>query len=108
MAEAVAQEVPWWGEGKKLVWSLGPVTVSFFILLAVMLGWLPSPILAVLNDNLRLSNINQQLNIEIRTSVQQHRTEMLENQKMIAKGLRAICRNTAKDQKSRDQCDELE
>lgn len=37
---------PWWAQARNVVWSLGPVTVAFLGLLAVVLGWLPSPMLS--------------------------------------------------------------
>src|SRR5574341_1259189 len=36
---------PWWGDPKTLIWNIGPVTFGFFCLLAILFGWLPSPVL---------------------------------------------------------------
>lgn len=98
---------PWWGELKKLVWTLGPVTVAFFMLLFIMFGWLPSPMLQGLSDSNTLLNKNHRVLSEIRDEVTVHSREVREQQRALLTSLRQICRNTAKTPQQNEKCDDI-
>jgi F0F1-type ATP synthase membrane subunit b/b' len=99
---------PWWlGEAKRLVWTLGPVTLSFFLLLLVLLGWLPSPTLQALEACAKAMT-SQQVQIEsLKEVISTILRETRENQIGSLKTSRQICRNTARTPQQNERCDEL-
>ena len=74
---------PWWSGN---VWQVGPVVVGFLLLLAVLIGFIPSP-LVQLEAHSRLLNAH------------------IEQDKESIRLLRAICRNVARDSVSREACE---
>ncbi len=98
----------------KAVVTLGPVTVMAFLLFAVNVGWLPSPVvdnqtkLTQAITTLTQSIIENRARMEaIDTMNKQHSLEFLSFQDILGKGLRRICRNTAKSQFADEQCDAM-
>ena len=107
------------------VWNLGPVTVGFFVMLFVNVGWLPSPMLTSLN-NLEMNYVESQR--AANETMKEGQRLVAETQKVLAnaqasisaqaaikdakqdtlsKGIRQICRNTAKNAAANEKCDEL-
>jgi hypothetical protein len=105
--EANGSKGPWWGDVKKLVWTLGPVTVAFFLFIGVMFGWLPSPMLQGLSDSTGLLTRNNRVLSEIRDEVTVHSREVREQQRALLTSLRQICRNTAKTPQQNEKCDDI-
>jgi hypothetical protein len=112
-------------EWASTVKNLGPVTVGFFLLLFVNVGWLPSPVLTALEKldrNAREAQARMQDSIKEGQQVIAETQKVLANvqvaisnqaavrdarQDVLAKGIRQICRNTAKNQQANEKCDEL-
>lgn len=113
---------PWWVQG---VWTLGPVTIGFFLFLFINVGWLPSPVLTRLDDltkatienersstetikeGQRLISETQKLLVQLQTSIAAQNTLRDARQDILAKGIRQICRNTARNQAANEKCDDL-
>lgn len=98
----------------KAIVTLGPVTVMAFLLLAVNVGWLPSPVvdnqtrLTQAITTLTQSIIENRARMDaIDTMNRQHSIEFLRFQDILGKGLRRICRNTSKSQFADEQCDAM-
>lgn len=106
--EQQMEQTPWWGKAQNLVWTLGPVTVAFMGLLAVILGWLPSPMLEGLQSGTTILQQNQKIMTEIRTDITRHveRTDQQQGDQL--KALRQICRNTANSPAQNERCDEIQ
>jgi hypothetical protein len=98
---------PWWGDIKKIVWTLGPVTVAFFLFIGVMFGWLPSPMLSGLADTTEQLKKNHYVIKDIRDEVQLHSREVREQQRALLTSLRQICRNTARTPQQNERCDDI-
>lgn len=98
---------PWWGKLQQLIWTLGPVTVAFFLFIFVQFGWLPSPMLTAVNDHLTILERNQTIMTDIRNTVVKHTQQDEEQRRETLKALRQICRNTAKSDAQRERCDDM-
>lgn len=107
MSELSNDHTPWWGRAQNIIWTLGPVTVAFFVILAVGLGWFPSPVLTTMTETIKILDMNQRLIQEVRVEVTDHNREFRNNQLGLLKALRQICRNTAKSAQQNERCDEM-
>lgn len=107
MENSLHGSTPWWGRAQNIIWTLGPVTVAFFVILAVGLGWFPSPVLQSMTETMRILDMNQRLIQEIRVEVSDHNREFRNSQLGLLKALRQICRNTAKSPQQNERCDEM-
>ena len=100
--------VPWWGQARAIVWSLGPVTVAFFMFMAVNWGWLPSPALESSKHSVEILQQNQQIMTDVRQSIVNHSSHVTDTQKALVASLRQICRNTATKESQREKCDDMQ
>lgn len=98
---------PWWAQARNVVWSLGPVTVAFLGLLAVVLGWLPSPMLSGIEAGTTILTRNQQIMGEMHRDLRGHIEGVGAQQRELLRALRQICRNTAKTTLQNDKCDDM-
>lgn len=74
---------PWWSGN---IWQVGPVVLGFLLLLGVLIGFVPSPLVQLTAQSKLLS-----------THIEQDRESI--------RLLRAICRNVSKDAVSREACE---
>lgn len=100
-------ETPWWGTSANIVWTLGPVTVAFFIVLAVGFGWFPSPVLQSMIDNSNMLNKNNRIISDMRDDLLLHGRATREEQQILLRTLRQICRNTARTFQQNERCDAI-
>lgn len=107
VAERQPDEGPWWGQVQKLVWTLGPVTVAFFLFFFVNLGWLPSPMLEGIQGGTLILKQNQKTLEEMQMDIKSHVRNVDQQQGALLKALRQICRNTAKNPEQNYRCDEM-
>lgn len=98
---------PWWAQARNVVWSLGPVTVAFLGLLAVVLGWLPSPMLSGIEAGTTILTRNQKIMSELQDDLRLHVKGVGDQQRDLLRALRQICRNTAKTTLQNDKCDDM-
>lgn len=107
------------------IYNLGPVTVGFFVMLFVNVGWLPSPMLKSLEnlekvytesqnnanesvkEGQRLVADTQKILANVQQALAQQSVARDATQAALAKGIRQICRNTAKTLMANEKCDEL-
>lgn len=108
MPEQQPGQEPWWGQARNLIWSLGPVTVAFFGLLAVILGWLPSPMLDGIQTGTSILQQNQKIMADIQREMTRHVERTDQQQIDQIKALRQICRNTSKTPMQNERCDEIQ
>jgi len=97
---------PWWAEGKQLVWTLGPVTIGFFLFTAVLFGWLPSPMLRAIESNHELIAEGYKHRQTIETMLAAHFRALEQERRQLSKTLLSICRHTAKSEMQRYDCDQ--
>ena len=104
---AESNSTPWWGQARNLIWNLGPVTVAFCALSAVLLGWLPSPMLTAIQDGVQGLKDNRVIMQAIQREVADHSREMKDQHYSEIRIWRQICRNTAKIPMHNERCDDL-
>lgn len=98
---------PWWTGPRVVIWTVGPVTAAFFILLAVFFGWVPSPMLTGIQTSADALVKQESAVVGIRGDLTSHMRTDETQQSGLMRALRQICRNTAKTPQQNEKCDEM-
>lgn len=81
---------PWWS---KSAWQMGPLAIGFLMLLAALLGWMPSRKENGMGSPQAVEHLQKTFN------------DHADQGKEMLRVLRAICRHTAQSLSAKEDCD---